>query len=94
MLRGQSIPPYDGEPDFESCLGIPTSRSRLIALVTHSGKLIGEECEPELDTEVEMSVGPDTDPWRLLQSQAQVTGLPGAENGVTGSPGGENGVTG
>jgi hypothetical protein len=47
----------------ESCPGVPTPKSKLIALITRSGRLIGDENEPELDSGVELSVGPDSDPW-------------------------------
>jgi hypothetical protein len=53
----------DGEPDYESCPGVPTPKSKLIALITRSGRLIGDENEPELDSGVELSVEPDSDPW-------------------------------
>jgi hypothetical protein len=53
----------DGEPDYESCPGVPTPKSKLIALITRSGRLIGDENEPELDSGVKLSVGPDSDPW-------------------------------
>jgi hypothetical protein len=93
MLHGQSTPPFDGEPDFESCPGVPTPRSRLIGLVTRSGRLIGEECEPELDDGDETTVGPGTDPWGLLQSQPHEAGSPGEEKGKTGPPGEEKDKT-
>jgi hypothetical protein len=37
--------------------------SKLIAVVTRSGRLIGDGVEPELDSGVEVTVGPDSDPW-------------------------------
>jgi hypothetical protein len=94
MLRGQSTPPFDGEPDFESCPGVPTPRSRLIGLVTRSGRLIGKECEPELDDGDETTVGPGTDPWGLLQSQPHETGPPDEKKDKTGPPGEEKDKTG
>jgi hypothetical protein len=36
----------DSEPDYESCPGVPTPKSRLIALITCSRQLIGDENEP------------------------------------------------
>jgi hypothetical protein len=36
MWQGQTMTPYDGEPDYENCPGIPTPKSKLIALVTRS----------------------------------------------------------
>jgi hypothetical protein len=53
----------DGKPDFESCPGVPAPASKLIAVVTHSGRLIGDEAELELDSEVEIMVRTDSDPW-------------------------------
>jgi hypothetical protein len=53
----------DGEPDYESCPGVPTPKSKLISLITLSGRLIGEENELELDSGVELSIGPDSAPW-------------------------------
>jgi hypothetical protein len=92
----------DGEPDFESCPGVPAPACKLIAVVTRSGRLIGDEAEPELDFGVEVTVGPDTDPWadsidepdgptglavRLDTSEmAQESPVPGPDEGEAASP--------
>jgi hypothetical protein len=58
----------DGEPDFDSCPGVPAPESRLIAM---SGRVLGENNEPDLDDDAEVSVGPQTDPWEQPNSETE-----------------------
>jgi hypothetical protein len=57
---GGCLEAADGEPDSP---GVPAPASKLIAVVTRSGRLIGDKTEPELDSGVEVTVGLDSDPW-------------------------------
>jgi hypothetical protein len=41
----------------------PFACHSLIVVVTRSGRLIEDDTEPELDSGVELTIGPDSDPW-------------------------------
>jgi hypothetical protein len=81
MTMAERLAAADGEPDFDSCPGVPAPESRLIAMITRRGRVVGENNEPDLDDDAEVSAGPQTDLWERTNSDTKAQSWPNSSQG-------------